>query len=128
MSESFARDNQGNFFALKEKNLPTAHHSTFILYAYAESPTRHLSTTKGTKDTKRDCQFIFLFCIRNLRALRGGITVAGTLLKHSIYPRYSILSARPYSRAFSALNHVVLCSNCSHSSLVTLEFITNLLI
>ena len=84
MSESCVKDNPEDFFALEEKNLPIAHHSTFILYAYAESPTKPLSTTKGTMDIKRDCQFIFLFCIRNLRALGGEITVARILLKHSI--------------------------------------------
>jgi hypothetical protein len=33
---------------------------------YAECPSQALSTTKSTKDTKRDFKFI-LFCLRGLR-------------------------------------------------------------
>ena len=53
-----------------------------ILYGYAESPSSALSTTKNTKDTKRDFKFN-LSNLRDLRVLRGEITIGGIQLEIS---------------------------------------------
>ena len=38
-----------------------------------EAQVIHLITTKGTKDAKRECEFVLAF-LRDLRVLRGEIT------------------------------------------------------
>ncbi len=43
-------------------------------YGYADSPSKALSTTKRTKNTKRDFKFI-LSSLRDLRVFRGKINI-----------------------------------------------------
>jgi hypothetical protein len=44
-----------------------------IVNGYAEISSNTIITTKGTKDTKKECQYVLSF-LRDLRVLRGGIT------------------------------------------------------
>ena len=45
----------------------------FIFNGYAEISSNTIITTKGTKDTKKGCQYVLSF-LRDLRVLRGEIT------------------------------------------------------